>query len=277
MEWFNSNSESKFGKKRVLQYLQKQSQKSTYIRTYYEKAIEWDTRFFGERPIPTLNEVLEAAKKPFSGRGISMRFARNASLEDLEELAQAAIGELDAGIQTELLWAFRRNNRYAFPEEFLLKLSQSADEKLRSLAYDMMGVNPSGKTRELARDLIQSGSEVKNGVYLLTRNLLPEDEELLYDMVKAIRPRKYESYWHHVYMCADEGIKIMRGKPKTDILEFIYRNTLCGYCRESLVRTMYKKGVLSDEVLRECRFDANSNVRKFAERIIRNQNRRRKD
>ena len=45
-----------------------------------------------------LNEVLEAAKKPFGGRGIGMRFARLASPEDLEKLAQAVMSELDAAI-----------------------------------------------------------------------------------------------------------------------------------------------------------------------------------
>jgi len=270
-DWFYSNSESKFGKKRVDQYLQKQSAQSPYIRVYYETAKKWDNHFQGreELPMPTLPEVLDAAKEGRSGRGIAMRFVRKASPEDLEKLAQAAMNEPDAEIQTVLLWAFRRNSKYVFPEEFLLRLSHSNDELIRSLAYEIMGQNPSPKTRELARSLIQRGTDIENGIFLLVKNPLPEDESLLYDVVKSFRPHKNEADLHGVYMNAREGIATLRGKLKTDILEYLYRNTLCGFCREHIIRTMHKKGVLSDDVLSECSFDANGDVRVFAGRLTR--------
>jgi len=271
-DWFYFNSERKFGKKRVAQYLQKQSELSPYIRVYYETAKEWDThaQTRQELPIPTLDEFLDATKRPFGGRGMGMRFVRNATPEDLEKLAQAAMNEIDAKVQTELLWGFRRENRYAFPEEFLLRLRQSDDERLRGLAYEIIGQNPSHETRKLARSLIQSGMDMENGVFLLSKNLLPEDETLLYDAVKSFRPHRNKGDWHGVFMDARDGIEAMRGKPKTDILEYLYRYTLCGFCREQIVRLMHKKGVLSDEILGECRFDARGDTRAFAERLSRN-------
>lgn len=65
----------------------------------------------------------------------------------------------------------------------------------------------------------------------------------------------------------EDGIIHMRGKPKTDILEYLYRNTLCGFCREWIVRLMHKKKVLTIAILQECRFDSNSDIRIYAERI----------
>ncbi|MCL2842167.1 MAG: hypothetical protein FWE28_01690 [Oscillospiraceae bacterium] len=117
-DWFYFNSKRKFGKKRVAQYLQKQSEQSPYICVYYETAKKWNNYFQVREdiPIPALDEVLDAAKRPFGGRGIGMRFSRNAKPEDLEKLAQAAMNELDAGVQTELLWGFRRNSRYALSD-----------------------------------------------------------------------------------------------------------------------------------------------------------------
>ena len=273
LDWFYCNAKSKFGEKRIAQYLQKQSDQSLHIRIYFETAKKWDNHFpiQKERPIPTLDEILALANQG-RGRGSAMHFVRNADAKDLEKLAQAAMNALDADIQVELLWGFRRKSMYSFPEEFLLRLSQSADERLRCLAYDMIGQNPTPKTRKLARSLIQSGKDLENGINLLVKNLLPTDEPLLYDAVKSFRPRRNSGNWHGIYMDANDGIKAMRGKPKTNILEYLYHNTLCGFCRESIVRTMHKKGVLSDKILHECHFDANLDIQKFAEQIGRYRN-----
>ena len=275
---FYSNSRRKFGKTRVAYYLQKQSEQLPHIRIFYEAAKEWDKKWGCNYvreypPAPTLNEVLDAAKGEFGGRGLVMNFARKANPENLEKLAQAAMNEVDANAQVGLLWAFRRAAKYAFPEAFLSRLSQSDDELLRCLAYEFIGQNPSPETRELARALIQSGKELENGISLLAKNPLPEDEGLLYEAVKSFRPGRSKGDWHGVYMDARDGAETMRGKPKTSILEYLYRNTLCGTCRERIVRTMHKKGVLSDEILSECRFDANDDIRAFAARITRYRNR----
>ena len=274
-DWFYSNSEGKFGKKRVEQYLRKQADKSPQIRVFYEKAKEFDNRVREERPMPTLDEVLTTAKgeRPGRGRGLVRRFARNADPEDLEKLAQTAMNEPDAETQVELLWGFRHRSRYAFPEAFLLQLSQSGDDLLRHLAYEIIGQHPSAKTREVARALIQSGTEMQNGIFLLSKNPLPEDEVLLYQVVKSFRPRRDRGDWHGIYGWAKDGMEALRGKPKTDILDYLYRNTLCGFCREYVVRIMHKKGVLSEKILKECRFDARFDTQAFVKRIERHRNR----
>ncbi|MCL2827224.1 MAG: hypothetical protein FWD99_00605 [Oscillospiraceae bacterium] len=285
LDWFYYNSKDKFGKKRIAQYLQTQSGKSPHIRVYYEAAKELDNhnktlnQKRNELPIPTLSEVLALARGEFPGRGrgLAQRFAKNASSEDLEKLAQAAMNEPDAGIQAELLWPFRPMGRYkssyVFPEEFLSQLRQSADERLRCLAYDIIGQNPTTETRKLARSLIQNGTDIENGIFLLAKNPLPEDEGLIYDAVKSFRPHRNRGDWHWVQTDARNGIEAMRGKPKTTILEYLYRNTLCGFCRGEIVRIMHKKGVLSEQTLGECRFDANDDIRAFAERLNRYRNR----
>ncbi|MCL2842168.1 MAG: hypothetical protein FWE28_01695 [Oscillospiraceae bacterium] len=84
--------------------------------------------------------------------------------------------------------------------------------------------------------------DIENGVFLLAKNLLPEDEKLLYDAVKSFRPHRNKGDWHGVYINARDGIEAMRGKP-------------------------------TDEILGECRFDANGDIRVFAERLNRNRNR----
>ena len=270
-EWFYDNSKGKFGKERIENYLQKQSKKSTSTRTYYEKANEWDKHMYtDERPVPTLEQVLaEADGQQYHGRGLAMRFARCASPEELLKLVHAAMNESDIQKKIELLWPFRRVTNLSFPENALLELHQSGDDRLRDIAFEIMGQNPSSQTREIALSLIQSGEDIENGLSLLSKNLRPEGEGLFYTAVKTFPVHHDEWAWHSAFTAAKDGITVMRGKPKTDILEYIYRQMLCGSCREYTVRLMHKKKVIPDKILQECRFDSNSDVRAFAERIIR--------
>jgi hypothetical protein len=267
-EWFYDNSKGKFGRKRVEGYLRKQSEKSRQIRAYFEKAQEWDNHVYEKPPIPNLDEVIsKAAQGQYRGRAAAMLFARNANADDMERLAQAAMNMADAEAQAELLWAFRGED-YAFPESFLIKLSQSDHETLRFIAYSLMGQNPSAKTRELALKMIRGGSDIANAVSLLVKNMKPEDEQLLYNAVKTFPPDLHNNEWHWLYSAAANGVMSLRGKPKTGILEYLYRATLCSGCRCDVVRYMRMKGVLSDTVLNECSLDSNGDIRALAKRLI---------
>ena len=269
-EWFYANSKMKFGEKRVDGYLRKQAGRSEIIRVYYEKAKAWDKSMYsGDRPIPTLEQVLAGANgQEFRSRCLAMCFAKNASPEELGELLQAALDESDEQIKNVLLWPFRKLDSFEFPEKFLMQLLESENEKLRDTAYVIIGQNPSHKSRELALSLIKSGEDVENGLFLLAKNMRPEDEALFFEAVITFPVHSDDWAWHSVFKAAQNGIKVMRGKPKTDILEYIFRHQLCSLCREGIVRVMHKKKMLTEEILRECLFDSNSDIRVFAERII---------
>ncbi len=270
-EWFYDNSKRKFGEKRIEKYLQKQSEKSVFVRTYYTTAGAWDKRMYiDERPVPTFEQVLAAVNaQEFRGRGTAMSFARTANPEEIEQLALAAMNETNIKIQLELLWPFRQYASFPFPDNFLLKLQESKNDNLRDIAFDIIGRNPSEKTRELALTLIKSGKDVANGISLLTKNLRSIDETLLYEAVKSFPVHNNEDAWHGVFMSALDGIETIHRKPKTDILEYLYRQTPCGSCRERTVWLMRKKKVLTEKILQECRFDSNSDIREFAQRVTR--------
>ena len=277
-ESFYGESKNKFGKKRVDDYLRSQAEKSPFICAYYEKAKAWDEhRCADARFIPTLEQVVSKAQEQGrsddrwldnGSRWFARLFVKNASLEEIEKLARAAMDEPDAKIQFELLWPFRMRAIYSFPDAFLLRLCQSGDERLRNTAYKIIEHNPSPKTRELALSLIQSGEDIEHGTSLLARTLRSEDESLLCEVVKTAPIHRNKWVWHSIFMAAKDGIAVMHGKPKTDILEYIYRYTLCGICRKYIVRLMRKKKVLTEKILQECQYDSNKDIRTFAGRIV---------
>jgi len=271
-EWFYVNSVNKFGEDYVTNYLEKRAETLPAVRVYYEKAKEqnkrWDRNT--EQAIPTLEQVLaEAAKGKYRGRGLAIHFVRRANLDEVEKLAKIAMDETDEQVKVELLYAFRRWGDFNFPETFLLKLSQSKNDELRLIAIGIMGKAPTDKTREFALSLIRHGTDVENGIALLSKNLRRKDEALLYEVVKSIPvDRNGNSNWHSVFRDARAGIEKMRGQPQTDILEYLYRETLCSFCREGDVRLMHKKKVLSKAILQECRFDANDDLAEFAKQVM---------
>lgn len=266
-EWFYDNAKGKFGKDRVDKYLLKQSKKSQLVRVYYEKSKKWVNHVYEKSPIPTLEEYINTAiNKNARILGLSLRFSKNASREDLDKLAQLAIEENDPEIKVNLLWPFRRV-KYPFPTSVLLELSKSDDENLRDVAFNIMEKNPLSAYREYSISLIEQKKDVINAISLLARTFRPEDEPLLLNIVKSLPITYDDGNWHAAFMDIEDGIKYMRGKPKTDILEYLYRNTLCGSCRERIVRLMHKKKVLTKAILQECGFDSNSDIRAFAEKI----------
>jgi hypothetical protein len=268
-EWFYDNSKGKLGKKRVEGYLQKQAEKSKYIKVYWLKAQEWEKHIYEKQPEPTLDEVLAGIDdKRFHGRGLSMRFCRNASPENLEKLLEIAMEEQDLTRKAELLWGFRRATA-PISEETISELLQSENEDIRDTAFYIIENNPSPKTREYAVSLLKKGEETVNAISLLSKNMFSQDEQILNDTVKSIPVKFADGDWHNAFMSAEDAIKNMRGKPKTDLIHYIYHETYCGSCRERVVRLMHKKGIFTDSLLKEWYHDSNSDIREFAERIIR--------
>ena len=267
-EWFYSNSKGKFGEKRVDGYLQKQAERSPFIIAYYEKAKAWDNHVYQKTPEPTLDDVLAASNgEKFHGRGTAMRFARTASESDIEKLMEIALQEPNELRKAELLWGLRKA-KYPFSDNFIAELLKSENEDIRDTAFYIMEQAPSPKMREYALTLLQKGEETVNAISLLAKNLLPQDEQFFCEKVKSLPIKFSKGDWHGAFMSAESGISGMKFRPKTDVLEYMHRETFCGSCRERIVRIMHKKRVLSEPVLQECLYDSNSDIRIFAERII---------
>lgn len=268
-EYFYDNSGNKFGKKRITAFLQKQAKKSKCIAIYLQKAQGWDNHIYERPPEPTLDEVLAGIDVGrFRGRGLSMRFCRNASPDDLEKLLQIAMTEQDLTRRAELLWGFRRAIT-PIPEGTISELLQSENEDIRDTAIYIMGNSPSPKVREYALSLLKEKENVINAISLLSKNLLPQDEQIFSDSVKSIPVIFTGGDWHSAFMSAENAVENLRGNPKTDLLCYIYRETYCGSCRERVVHLMHKKGTVTDSLLQEWLYDSNSDIRDFAKRILR--------
>lgn len=271
--WFYSNSKDKFGEERVDRFLRKSSEKRPVVQAYFNKTQDWNKHLYEKPPVPTLDEVIAVTpSKGFGGRMLSIRFCRNADSDDLEKLLKAAMAEPDLSRRSDLLWGLRQATAQ-ISEKAISELLQSENEDIRETAFDIMGNHPSPKTREFALSLLKNGTDTVNALSLLSKNMLPRHEQILNDAVKSIPVKLDEADWHSAFMAVVDAIKNMRGKPKTDLLYYIYSETYCGTCRESIVRLIHKKRLTTDSFLQEWRYDSNDDIRAFAQRILRGRKR----
>jgi len=266
-EWFYDNSKNKLGKKRIENYLQKQAKKSEAIKIYWEKAQKWDAHVYEKRPAPTVDDIISVAYEGKFAPGLARWFARHADEESLAKLAKAAENEPDLKIRSNLLWAFVKA-KYPLSEDSIFELLSSDDEEIHRTAVCVLENNPSPRVRNYALSLLKNREDSDSAISLLSKSILPEDEQLFCDAVKSIPVKFSEGDWHGAFMSAEKGIENLRGKPKTDLLQYIYRETYCSCCRERIVELMHKKKVLPDDILQECLYDCNLDIQAFAKRIL---------
>ena len=270
-DWFYANAQHEFGRKRIEKYLLKQANKSLEVKAFYEATQMFDNWKYEDVPKPTLEEVVQNAYKvqdgiTYLGRGTAMRFARDASEDDLKKLAEKAFSEPNLNIKAEILWAFRMT-KYQFPDEILQELAQSENKNIKDTAFAIMCQKPSEKMHDLALSVISVGKDLENGIELLCENFGRVDEKLLFDAIKRVKVKNSRD-WHGAYSAVKTAFKKGRWKPRTDILRYIYENTLCSFCRFRIVELMNQHQVLTSQILEECLLDSNSDIRDFAKRRI---------
>ena len=93
---------------------------------------------------------------------------------------------------------------------------------------------------------------------------------MLVRLVKSI-PVTYDDRedWHGVYSTVLDLLKTkgIKAAPK-ELLPYIYEHTLCSMCREYIVREMGRRHMVTEELLRECLYDSNYEIRSYARKRI---------
>ncbi len=138
------------------------------------------------------------------------------------------------------------------------------------------------KSEEYEAEVQRRRAEWKSSGKFKRRTPEERKEEFLneYDLgtleetVKAIPVKLSGDHeWHSVHLdvlnMEDYGLKA----PKS-LLHHIYETTYCSNCREYALRQLGKRKGITDEMLRECLYDCNENIRIYAEKLIRRREKR---
>lgn len=265
MDWFYQNSKTKFGKKRIDHYLKTQASHSEGIALFLKGVQRFDHSVRDKQTTPTLQEYLDNQTDPDrqnKSRRYVRLYAKVATDEELRTIANTAISEKNPKIKCDLLSVFRYR---AFPlnESIVLALIDSDDEDMRDTAFSMLENIQSQSVHDHMIKLLKAHHSVANAIPVLCRNYQVQDEPLLFEAIKRL-PVTQKGEWHDCFSAVEALFSTRKHKPKTAMLAYIYKKTLCSYCRCNVVKTMYRRKVLSAGILQECLYDSYDETRTFA-------------
>lgn len=270
MDWFYSNAKNKFGAKRVDTFLHNNTAKSDYVKAFLNSVSHTGIQEKRSTEPPALEEIIEAAKEKqggFRSRGLALRFSRTATEDELLRLAEYAVQETDLEIKLELLWTFRKV-RFPLDEQFIFELTESDNEAIRDAAFEMLQHLPSDRIHGYAINLINQKKEPANALSLLCYCFKSEDETILLEGIQSLPVTYEDGEWHGVFMDAEKLFDNRSLKMNSSLFTYMYRQTLCSYCRHMLVKSMCKRKMLSNELLEECVYDSYGDTRDFAIRRL---------
>lgn len=253
--WLYAVNERKYNAR-----LKKEAKTSPEIQRYIEieegekKRFRASLRANRQKPLPETKGFM-----------LSFRLLREPA-STVEEYADRYLNETDDEKRAEALRAFCRCP-FPFAPTPVIKDAKSESEELKNAAFQALANIRHPAVREFAWQ--KMNSEPKIAFPLLVKNYRSEDEEWLYNFVKRL-PIDYdnESGWHNYHFAIreafDDGVK---GLPKR-LLHLMYEQTLCSMCREFTLKLMGKRRMLSKELLTECLYDSNDEVREYARKKL---------
>ncbi|MDE6233870.1 MAG: hypothetical protein K2M60_11080 [Lachnospiraceae bacterium] len=278
-DYFQLFWKSEMGKLPVQELLKERSGKSPLIKTYvdaYERQKENTAQFRQNyEHLLTAEGVYSTLKNGGkSGRDIPIMIGstmlNKGKCDEVKKLAEYYKEEKEEDIRAELLFLLgNRKCANLLDACSVIGDADSYNEELRNNAVRALTEMKSEKVRDYALSVIDDTDCPEDVISMLVHNYHKEDYDqfvkLLYDL-----PISYEDCgWHGAFISI---IDVFEEKEPhslpTEILSYMYSETLCSCCRQGIVKEMGRQNLLSDKILRECLHDSNDDIREYAEKVI---------
>lgn len=191
-----------------------------------------------------------------------LRYTKNS--QQCKFLAEMIKSTSDENRKAELLQCFCME--CPIENEELIRYYQKGSVALKREILRILSERRGSGLREFALEVLQEDCINGNAVCLLLNNYLPGDEKILLSTLTRFKI-DYENgeNWHDAFssvMVADlKKIPV----PK-EVYYFIYENSLCSFCRQGVLRRLAQKRWLTDDILTECFYDSDYEIRLWAEK-----------
>ena len=199
---------------------------------------------------------------------LSRWLAKKADQETVGRFAIAYREQSQPELRTQALEAFLW---CPYPDDPLPILEDTGSdcEELRNAAWRALEHVRHPAVRTFALDNTSKEILTPENFALLVTNYVPKDgallEKLLRDMIAA-------EDWDSVHSA---GMDIFRAFYKDSgiphpkhLLPLLYEYDPCSFCRESAVQYMSRHRMLTEKILKECLYDSNEDIRRYAEKHL---------
>ncbi len=213
-------------------------------------------------------ELCEQRKKNcpdgLTGVRLSRWLANKADQETVEQYAIVYREQVQPEMRAEALMAF---SCCPYPDNphFIIEDIQSNCEELQNAAWRALENIRHPAVRAFALNNIANGIRTPENFALLATNYVPEDKEIMEELLQELITKKDWDSFHaagmDIYRAFHEGSSIPHPK---HLLPILYEYNPCSFCRESALVYMSKHRMLTKEMLEECQFDSNDDIRKMA-------------
>jgi hypothetical protein len=199
----------------------------------------------------------------FELKMMDRRLARNAYDEDLVALLERLNDEEDEAVIVRVLRVF---NVAELPEitPLFWKLVESKNVDIRDAAVDALAKIQDARLSELARNKLKSKNfKAKDAAFiqLFTENFTNQDEQLI---LNALKQTSFsDDVAHSVGFAIREIYRANEELVTSDLLQWDYERNPCTECRCSTVGLMMDLKGMTPEMLEECQYDSNEEIRQL--------------
>lgn len=211
---------------------------------------------------------MTSTPEKLTGIRLSRWLSKNADRETLEHYALAYPDQTEPRLRAEALEAF---SMCPYPGDplALIEDTDSSCEQLQTTAWHALEHIRHPAVRSFALRNTQKGNHTSENFALLVTNYTLEDGELLETLLRELICKKDRDGIHSAGMeiyrtfYKDSGIP----HPK-HLLPLLYEYNPCSYCRQTALEYMSRHRMLTTEILKECLYDSNDEIRRMAKRKL---------
>lgn len=199
-----------------------------------------------------------------TGVRLSRWMASKADKETVERYALAYREQTQPELRAVALTAF---SCCPYPDDphSIIEDTRSNCEELQNTAWRALENIRYPAVRAFALNNIANGIRTPENFALLATNYVPEDEEIMEELLQELITKKDWDSFHaagmDIYRAFREGSGILHPK---HLLPILYEYNPCSFCRESALVYMSKHRMLTKELLEECLYDSNDDIRRMA-------------
>lgn len=205
----------------------------------------------------------ETVPENLKGFPLSRWLAKQADQEMLERYMRAYLETVQPELRADALEAFLCCPYPGMPQP-VIEDTKSDCVRLRDAAWRVLENLREPSVRAFALENVEKGIRTPENFAILVTNYLPEDEKILRDLLDEMIAAKDWDGVHaaglDIYRVFDEDIDTTNLKC---VLPLLYEYNPCSCCRESALVYMSKHRMLTKEILEECRFDSNDDIRRY--------------
>ena len=210
----------------------------------------------------------ENAPENLTGPRLSRWLAAKADQETTEHYALIYQEQTDPLLRAQALKAFSRCPYPGNPQPIMAD-ARSCCEPLQQAAWNTLENVRHPLVRRFALDNVANGNRTPETFSLLITNYQTKDskmlERLLWELIK--KKDRDDVHWAgmDVYRAFYKGSGIPHPK---HLLPLLYEFNPCSYCRHTALQYMAQHQMLTKELLEECLYDSNNEIRRIAERKL---------